>query len=205
MDAETWGAFQTLADPPYAFGECFTLRVEVLCTGNSALARSTENRHLGSVNALADALNLPRAVVQNLHVERVAGDRDQAAILESDVGVQAFVVPDGARPRQILTVEDDRGRRQIRVPDGARAGSVFVAPRLINGARVDVDVVAVTVPPGFGGGDVITVNAVGGRVDAIVPHGAKEGQTFMQEYLLQSVCLPPCLCLSLCVSSVGLC
>lgn len=182
MDAETWGKFETLAHPPYVFGECSSLCVEVLCTGGSVLGRNIENRHLSAVNDLADALSLPRAVVQNLHVERVAGDRDPAAVLESDVGAKACEMPENARPRDILEVEDDRGCRQVQVPDGARPGSVFVAPRLIDGARVDVDVVAVKVPAGFHGGDVLSVNAVGGRVDAVVPNGAKQGQTFMQEY-----------------------
>jgi hypothetical protein len=190
MDAETWGAFQTLASPPLTFGESASLRVELLCTRASVLGRSLDTRHLGAPNALADALDLPRSVVRTLLVERVVGDRDAAAVLESDVGALAYEVPEGARPREILTREADRGRRQIMVPDGSRPGSIFVAPRLIDGARVDVDVVAVEVPMGFEGGDMVSVRAVGGHVTAVVPDGAKPGQIFMQEYHPQRTSSP---------------
>ena len=189
MDADTWGWFETLTDVAFVFGEACSLQVELLCTHRSVLGRIQNSRHLGAVNALADALNLPRSVVHNLHVERIAGDRDPKAVLESDSGGMPMEVggddgriPANARPRQVFSVEADRGRRQVVVPDGARQGSVFVAPRLINGARVDVDVVAVEVPAGYQGGDIVNVRAVGGSVTAVVPDGARQGEIFMQEY-----------------------
>ena len=205
MDADTWGPFETLSDVGFVHGEAQTLAVELLCTGGSPLAGITDARHLGAANVLADALNLPRAVVRGLHVEQMlAREPDPAAVLRSEVGGMPIEVPDGARPRQILTVdgrgaEDPNGERQVMVPRpdgtvprGARPGSIFVAPRLINGARVDVDVVSVEVPAGFEGGDVIRVRAVGGSVDAVVPHGATEGDVFMAEYHPERSRSPEC-------------
>ena len=42
------------------------------------------------------------------------------------------------------------------------------------------------------GGDVIRVRAVGGSVDAVVPHGASEGDVFMAEYHPERSRSPEC-------------
>jgi hypothetical protein len=102
-------------------------------------------------------------------------------------GMFAITVPVGSQGGDVLTVQSPNGQTMtVKVPMGAQAGHTLHAviplpiatPSPTAPPQVLEQTLAVTVPRGKRGGDVLTISAPGGQTMQIkVPLGAHEGQT----------------------------